>query len=92
MANIEMSPHAAQRFAQRGLTLTDAELILELGSEVEGGFLVRNQDLSAIERDLITYLNRIRRLRGKRLVVGGDGKIVTGYHADRRKQRALLRR
>jgi transposase-like protein len=86
-----MTKHAMERFAQRGLALSDVELILEIGSEVKDGYLVSAKDRQAAERLLKDLLNRIRRVEGRRIVVA-DGSIVTGYRADRREACRLLRR
>jgi hypothetical protein len=83
-----LTKHAGIRLAQRSISLKDADLIALIGTEVEDGFLVRNKDCEAIEHQL-KLLGRIRRLRGKRLVVIG-GRILAGYHATPRKRRRLL--
>jgi hypothetical protein len=77
--------------AQRGITLSDADLIATIGTEVEGGYLVRYKDYQEIERAFKDFLNHLRRVVGKRLVVA-DGQIVTGYHASDVHQRQLIRR
>lgn len=82
--------HGAVRMAQRGFNLRDAELIAMVGTEVEDGYLVRHVDYQEIERVLKKFLERVRRLRGKRLVVT-TGRIVTAYHATNSHQRQLLR-
>ena len=89
MTGLSLTKHAGVRLAQRSIPLKDADLIASIGTEVSDGFLVRNKDCDAIEHQLKQLLERIRRLRGKRLVVL-DGRILTGYHATRRKQRRLL--
>jgi hypothetical protein len=52
--------------------------------------LVRAQDCQQIEMQLKRFLHRIRRLKGKRLVVA-EGRIVTAYQASPRNERRLLR-
>jgi hypothetical protein len=74
--------------AQRGFN--DAELIVMAGTEVEDGYLIRQADYQEIERVLKKFLEHLRRLRGKRLVIG-TGRIVTAYHATNNHQRHLLR-
>lgn len=86
-----MTQHAIQRFAQRGMAPSDVELILEIGSEVDDGYLVCTKDRQAAERVLKDLLARIRRVEGKRLVVA-DGQVVTGYRANRSETRRLLRK
>jgi hypothetical protein len=76
--------------AQRGVSLADAELIILVGTEVSDGYLVRRQDYQRVERELKGFLDRVRRLQGKRLV-SANGRIVTVYHASPRRERRLLR-
>jgi hypothetical protein len=85
-----LSRHAETRMAQRGLSIKDAELIALIGAEVADGFLVRARDCQLIESSLKELLDRVRRLKGKRLVVADD-RVVTAYHASRRKARRLMR-
>jgi len=90
MSSLHITQHAVERLAQRSIAASDINLIMEIGSEVDDGYLVRSQDRQAVEKILKRFLNRIRRLEGKRLVVSG-GYIVTGYHANAREERKLLR-
>ena len=76
--------------AQRGIATDDFSLIMWIGTEVEGGYLVREKDFQALDRNLKELRDRARRLIGKRVVMEGD-RIVTAYHANRRKKRHLLR-
>lgn len=89
MAALTVTNHAAVRMAQRGIK--DVELIELVGTEVADGYIVREKDCQTIEQIFKDFLRRVRRLRGKRLVVI-DGKIVTAYHADRREERRVFRR
>jgi len=76
--------------AQRGIAENDLDLIMWIGTEVEGGCLVREKDVEALARDLKHFLQHAKKLVGKRMVIAGD-QIVTAYHVDRGKQRRLLR-
>jgi hypothetical protein len=87
MSKLKLTGHAVVRMAQRGIKTNDAELIVLIGTEVEGGYFVRDQDCQRAERQVSETL---RHIRGKRLVVA-DGQVVTGYHASSRRQRRLLR-
>jgi hypothetical protein len=82
--------HAATRMSQRGLATDDIELIRWIGTEVEGGYLVREKDFQALDRELKQLRDQVRKLVGKRLVLEGD-RVITAYHAARSKQRVLLR-
>jgi hypothetical protein len=89
MSALTLTRHAMTRMAQRSITLKDAELIAMIGTEVEGGYLVREKDYQNIERTLKGFLERSRRLVGKRLVLASGG-IITTYHASPRSERRLL--
>lgn len=90
MNSLHLTAHAVKRMAQRGLANVDVELIEWIGTEVEGGYLVREQDFQALDRELKQLRDQARKLVGKRLVLEGD-RLVTAYHASRSKQRLLLR-
>jgi hypothetical protein len=77
--------------AQRGITLKDADLIASVGTEVEDGYLIRDKDYQEIERSLKAFLDHLRRLVGKRLIVASS-QIVTAYHVSDAHQRRLIRR
>ena len=76
--------------SQRGLATDDIELIRWIGTEVEGGYLVREKDFQALDRELKQLRDQVRRLVGKRLILESD-RVITAYHAARSKQRVLLR-
>ncbi len=90
MNALMVTDHAAVRMAQRGIKTNDSDLIAMIGTEVDDGYLVTAHDYQRLERELKQFLERIRRIRGKRLVVVG-GQIVTAYHPSRQKERRLLR-
>jgi hypothetical protein len=90
MSTLNPTQHAVLRMSQRGIRLDDLELVEFIGTEVEGGHLVRQSDAQAFERDAKKLIGRVRRLVGKRVVRNGDA-IVTAYHAGRTKERRLLR-
>ena len=85
-----LTQHALIRMSQRGIRLDDLELAEFIGTEVEGGCLVRRRDVQAFVRELKKLADQARRLEGKRTVRAGD-TVVTTYHANRTKERRLLR-
>jgi hypothetical protein len=85
-----LTEHALIRMAQRGIRIRDAELIELVGSEVDDGFIVLDQDCRKLETDLKRLLDAVRRVRGKRLVVA-EGHVITAYYPSKRRQRRLLR-
>jgi hypothetical protein len=92
MSNLlHLTAHAAVRLAQRGIRNDDLELIKRIGTEVEGGYLVREKDFQILDRELKYLRDQARRLVGKRVVIDGD-HVVTAYHANAGKERRLLRR
>ena len=82
--------HAAVRMAQRGIDGNDLDLITWLGTEVEGGYLLRYKDFETLDRALKQLRQRVRKLVGKRLVIEGE-RVVTTYHVTPGKERRLLR-
>lgn len=84
---MDLTRHATRRFAQRGFRRGDAEHIIAIGTEVEGGFIVRRKDVQSLPSD---QRRLVGRLVGMRLVVA-DNSIVTGYRATKGKQHRLLR-
>jgi hypothetical protein len=85
-----LTRHALIRTAQRALDTEDVDLMMCMGTEVEGGYFVREKDFQALEHQLKRLRDHARRLVGKRLVVNGD-RVVTAYHARPTKARWLLR-
>ena len=76
--------------AQRGIMPKDSDLITLIGTEVDDGYFVREQDYQEVERALKRFWQRLRRVVGKRLVVQ-DNRVVTAYHASKMHERRLLR-
>jgi hypothetical protein len=85
-----LTKHAILRMSQRGIRLDDLELAEFIGTEVKDGCLVRRKDVQAFERVLKKLAGQARRLAGKR-VVRLEEAVVTAYHANRCKERRLLR-
>ena len=90
MSASTLTKHAVLRLSQRGIRCDDLQLIQSIGTEVEGGFLVRQKDFQALERELKKLRDHARRLVGKRVVRNGDA-VITAYHAGHAKERRLLR-
>ena len=85
-----LTQHALIRMSQRGIRLDDLELAEFIGTDVEGGCLVRRRDVEAFVHELKKLADQARRLEGKRTVRAGD-TVVTAYHIKRAKERRLLR-
>ena len=89
MTDLNLTDHAIVRMAQRGIASRDIDLIMEVGTEVEGGYLVRKKDIETVERAMRSCLKRLQKIEGKRIVVA-DGTLVTAFHASDREQSRLL--
>jgi hypothetical protein len=89
MRSLHLTRYVVLRISQRAIGVDDIELVEFIGTEVEGGYLVRRRDVQAL-RELKQLWHRARRLQGKRVVVANDA-LVTAYHARQSKQRQLLR-
>jgi hypothetical protein len=85
-----LTRHALIRMGQRAVKHDDLDLVMQMGTEVEGGFLVREKDYQAYEREQKLKLERARRLVGVRVVIAGN-RVVTACHARPAKERRLLR-
>lgn len=90
MSDLDFTDHAVVRMAQRGLLLSDVELIMTVGSEVEDGVFVRRKDVQAFERAVRNIMRRLKKVEGKRLVVT-NGCLVTPFHASLQEQHRLMR-
>lgn len=91
MRNIEVTKHATERLAQRGMSLADVEMIVAFGTEVDDGFVFLGKNCNELESELKASLKQIRRLCGKWVVLE-DGHLVTAYHAMKTTTRKLLKR
>jgi hypothetical protein len=90
MNGLLLTNHAAVRMAQRGILPKDSELIVLIGTEVDDGYLVREQDYLEVEHAMKRFLERLRRVVGKRLVLRGN-HVVTAYRPSKKRERRLLR-
>jgi len=90
VSTLILTNHAAVRMAQRGIMPKDSDLIALIGTQVDDGYLVREQDYREVEHAMKRFLQRLRRVVGKRLVVQGN-RVVTAYHSSEKHERRLLR-
>mgnify|MGYP004000973729 CR=1 FL=1 len=92
MNAISLSKHATERMQQRGVRLSDVDLILHCASEIGDDvyFLSRNDAEREIRRRKIE-IQALERLCGLKLVVAGD-TAVTCYRSTRRDQNRTLRK
>ena len=90
MEHFEITKHASLRLAQRAISISDAEMIMGFGTEVDDGYIFLNQNCDALESELKAAIQRVRKLRGKRIVVG-NGQVITAYRATEATTRKLIR-
>ena len=87
---IAITEHAKLRAAQRSIPLSHIDLLLLVGTKVDDGYFVRDNECDLLECELRDILKKLRKWRGARLVVQ-NGAVVTIYKPSRRQERNLLR-
>jgi hypothetical protein len=87
---MQISIHAQQRIQQRGMTVSDIDLILTHGTETRDGYFLRDRDVKQAEAVLRKQIEHIHRLAGKYIVVDGE-TVVTAYHPGMKKKKCILR-
>jgi hypothetical protein len=91
MTTMNVTAHATMRLAQRGMSVSDVELVAEFGTDVgDGRYFLRAKDWQETERQLKRFIDRGRRLVG-RVAITSEGRLVTAYCVRRAKERRLLR-
>lgn len=87
---VRLSKHAAERCAQRCVRPADLELAMMIGTHIDDGVLVRQDDA----RRFVAYLRQLiastERLRGV-FVAYPDAAVVTVYRPSRRGERRIMR-
>ena len=91
MFETKLTSHATTRLSQRGFRTEDIDLIQQIGTVVEDGFIVRKSDCRALQQELKRLSDRIGRLSGARVVLAG-GNVLTVYRAEKATERRLLRK
>jgi hypothetical protein len=51
MSAFHLAQHAISRMTERGIGIGDIELIGWIGTQVDGGYLVRKRDFEALDRE-----------------------------------------
>lgn len=88
---MNITPHAQQRFQQRGLKSEDLDLIVKHGTEITDGYFLRRTDVQAVEQSLKRLIERLYKLEGRFVVVEGND-VITTYNPTRKKKQRILRR
>ncbi len=82
--------HAEVRAAQRGYAGSDFKTVIDYGTETKSGYLLTRQDAAQLISELKQVIADIERLAGTH-IVAIQGKIITGYHTNKKRQSWLLR-
>ena len=88
---MEITAHAQKRMQQRGMKAADIELIINFGTSVPDGYLLRRKDVTEAVSDLKKDITRLERLEGRVVITSGE-TVVTVYPTGRAKQKRLLSR
>jgi hypothetical protein len=87
--SLHLSAHADGRLRQRGLRASDVALVLEHGTPVRDGVLLRGRDVAAAEAEMKRTLARLHRLRGTFVALAG-GTVLSVYRPAKVRRRKLL--
>ena len=92
MHTLRYSTHAETRMRQRGMREGDADLILAYGTQVDTeAWLLRDRDADRAIESHRREIQRLDRLRNRKVVVRGD-HVVTAYPSRPADQKRTLRR
>ncbi len=91
MSALALSSHAEARMRQRGLRLSDLELVVHCASEIgEDIYFLSRKDAEREIRRRKREIQALERLQGHKVVVA-DETVVTCYRSHRRDQKRMLR-
>lgn len=89
---LDWSGHATKRMQQRGLRNQDVELVIRCGTPVNrDGILLRNRDIQREIAARKAEIQALERLKGVKVVVSEEGKIITVLHASSKHQKWITR-
>ena len=86
---LHLSTHADGRIRQRGVRASDVALVVQHGTPVRDGYLLRGRDVAAAEAELKRTIARLNRLRGTFVAVADD-TVLSVYRPCRVRRRKLL--
>ena len=89
-----VSKHAMKRMDQRAVRDEDIELVFSFGTQVaHDAWLIKDTDAKREIAELKRKIQRIERLKNKKLKVVAEGNtVITCYPSSRADQRRTLRR
>lgn len=82
----DFSLHGRERTRQRGMSEHDVHVILSFGSRVDGDAVLLT------EKDVTRAMEILVRLKNRKVVLAGEGTVVTTYRTSRKHRKAVLRR
>jgi len=89
-----ISKHAAKRARQRGYSQHDIRFVIENGTEVPEGYLLRRKDVQLMveEEELASQalIELARKLEGTFVAAAKDGRAITVYRPCLRRRKRLL--
>ena len=92
MKGVEITCHAAARMQQRSISMSDVELILRHGEDIDGqGILLDNKAADAAIRLLKSRIATFERLRNTKVVVA-QGAVVTCHACSPKEARHMRKR
>ena len=92
MSTLTLSNHAETRMRQRGLRLSDLELVLRCASEIgKDIYFLSRKDVHREIRRRKREIQALERLQGQKVVVAYE-TVVTCYRSNSRDQKRTLRR
>lgn len=87
MSSFSLARHGEQRTAQRGFLHSGIKTIIQFGEMIsDQELLMTNREISARIMELKSEIQRLDKLRNRKLVVDGS-TIVTGYCLTKRARR-----
>lgn len=90
MNNLEYTIHAQERLRQRGRSVSDVNLIVSYGTEVDGGgVILLRQDVDRAVSDLKRSAVSLQRLMNWKVVLSG-ARVISIYPATRRHIRGAV--
>ena len=93
MLDYKITNHAEVRMSQRAVRNEDIELVLSFGTQIApDAWLIKQADADREIADLKRKVQRIERLKNKKLKVVAEGDtVITCYPSSRADQRKMFR-
>jgi hypothetical protein len=91
MLNYQLTQHAKTRMPQRNLKKSDLDIVLTLGTEINDGVILTNNDASQAIRELKDEIKRVERLTNLFVVIENEA-LITAYRPRPSKMKKIMRR